>query len=139
MFGEKQRKIKELERKVDGYVAREYRYRQVLDDKDAQISTLMNKLEKYKKQYYIKLQEINDLTEKLKDSDEIKTLKEIRKEKGMTQKQVAEEIGIKSAQYISEIERGIHIPSFRFICKLAELYKVTPAKIVESLTRRLGV
>ena len=55
-------------------------------------------------------------------------------ESGMTQKQVAEGIGIKSAQYISEIERGIHIPSFKFICKLAYLYELTPAQIVESLT-----
>ena len=108
MFGEKQRKINELERTIENYGI-------ILDDRESKIQSLLVRLQEYENQ-------------------EVKTLKEIRAEKGMTQKQVAEWIGIKSAQYISEIERGIHIPSFKFICKLAYLYELTPAQIVESLT-----
>ena len=114
MFGKKQKRIEELERKIDGYLHRVYRLRKELNEKEA---------------------EIQSLTKKLTNADEIKTLREIRKEKGMTQKQVAEEMGIKTAQYISEIERGVHIPSFSFICKLADLYETTPVKIVEIITR----
>lgn len=108
MFWEKQRKINELERTIEHYGI-------ILDDRESKIQSLLARLQEYKNQ-------------------EVKTLKEIRAEKGMTQKQVAEGIGIKSVQYISEIERGIHIPSFKFICKLAYLYELTPAQIVESLT-----
>lgn len=114
MFGKKQKRIEELERKIDNYLYRVCKLRKELNEKES---------------------EIQSLTEKLANADEIKTLKEIRKEKGMTQKQVAEKMGVNSAQYISEIERNIHIPSFKFICKLANLYECTPVKIVESLTR----
>lgn len=113
MFEKKQKRIQELEMRIEGYLYREVRLRKKLNEKE---------------------EEIQSLTKKITNADEIKTLKEIRIEKGMTQKQVAEKIGIKTTQYISEIERGIHIPSFKFICKLASLYELTPAQIVESLT-----
>ena len=108
MFGAKQRKINELEQILNAHI-------KMLAARESKIQSLLARLQEYENQ-------------------EVKTLKEIRSERGMTQKQVAEGIGIKSAQYISEIERGIHIPSFKFICKLAYLYELTPAQIVESLT-----
>lgn len=114
MFGKKQKRIQELEMRIEGYLRREIRLRKKLNEKE---------------------EEIQSLTKKITNADEIKTLKEIRTEKGMTQKQVAEKIGIKSAQYISEVERGIHIPSLKFIYKLASLYELTPVKIVESLIK----
>lgn len=113
MFGKKAKRIQELEMRIEGYLYREVRLRKKLNEKE---------------------EEIQSLTKKITNANEIKTLKEIRTEKGMTQKQVAEKMGIKTTQYISEIERSIHIPSFKFICKLASLYELTPAKIVESIT-----
>jgi len=50
-------------------------------------------------------------------------LKDIRKQKNLTQEQLAETVGV-SAEFISNIERGINAPSF---------------KTLENLSRKLDI
>lgn len=51
-------------------------------------------------------------------------LKELRKERGLTQKQVAEMLGLKCEDRISHWERGQAMPSSKNLFRLAKLYKV---------------
>ena len=115
MFGKKQKRIKELERKIDNYVYNEIKLKREIKESDNYIETLLNTIKKLKQ--------------------DTKTLKQLRKEQGLTQKQVTEKIGTKSVYYISQIERGDKVPSLKIIYKLAKLYKVTPTQIVESITK----
>jgi transcriptional regulator with XRE-family HTH domain len=56
-------------------------------------------------------------------------LKELRKERGLTQKQVAEFLGHKSEDRISHWEKGQAIPNVPNLFKLAKLYEVLPHEI----------
>ena len=47
-------------------------------------------------------------------------IKELRKKKRLTQEDLAEKIGV-SFQYVSEIERGISMPSMQVFLKLLEV------------------
>ena len=47
-------------------------------------------------------------------------VKELRKKKRLTQEQFAEKIGV-SVQYVSEIERGISMPSMQVFVKILEV------------------
>ena len=47
-------------------------------------------------------------------------VKELRKKRRLTQEQLAEKIGI-SLQYVSEIERGLSMPSMQVFLKLLEV------------------
>jgi len=52
------------------------------------------------------------------------TLKENRLKVGITQKQVAEKIGVNSQERISHWEAGRNIPNLANLVKLCKLYKV---------------
>lgn len=47
-------------------------------------------------------------------------VKELRKKRRLTQEQLAEKIGV-SLQYVSEIERGLSMPSMQVFLKLLEV------------------
>ena len=47
-------------------------------------------------------------------------VKDLRKKKRLTQEQFAEKIGV-SVQYVSEIERGISMPSMQVFVKILEV------------------
>lgn len=51
-------------------------------------------------------------------------LKAIRIKKGFTQQEVAQAIGTSEAHY-NKIERGVHVPKFKFAHRLATLFKIT--------------
>ena len=52
-------------------------------------------------------------------------IKEIRKKQGLTQEQLAEKVDI-TLEYISQIERGLKIPSMQVFIKLVEVLDVSP-------------
>lgn len=52
-----------------------------------------------------------------------KRLKKVRNQKNITQEHLAENIGL-SVESISNIERGIHAPSFKTLEKLAQSLKI---------------
>lgn len=56
-------------------------------------------------------------------------LKQVRKEAGLTQWDTANELGLKSPQYISNIERGLNGISIEHIGIISKLYGV-PVKLV---------
>ncbi len=113
MFGKKQKRIEELERKIDGYVVRVRRYREVIDQQEEKIQSLIKELE---------------------EKEETRTLEEIRIDKGMTKQQVANKLGTNSSYYLAQVEKGLKNPTLDYIQKLAYVYEMTPAQIVESLT-----
>lgn len=51
-------------------------------------------------------------------------MKELREKKGLTQRQLALELGI-TETYVSAIERGVHIPGFKLGKKIADYFGVT--------------
>lgn len=51
-------------------------------------------------------------------------IKEIRKQRGLTQEQLAEALDI-SVEYVSQIERGMKIPSMQIFIKLVEVLDVS--------------
>ena len=51
-------------------------------------------------------------------------IKEIRKKRGLTQEQLAEKVDI-TLEYISQIERGLKIPSMQVFIKLVEVLDVS--------------
>lgn len=56
-------------------------------------------------------------------------IKKLREQKGLLQKQVAADIGLKPAHY-NKIEKGLVEPSVVIMDKLAQLYSVTIDQIV---------
>lgn len=114
MFGKKQKRIEELERKIDGYVARERRYRDVINAQEKRITSLITIIE---------------------GKEETRTLEEIRIANKMTKQQVAKKLGTSSTYYLSKVEEGLKNPTLDYMQRLAYIYKVTPAQIVESITK----
>lgn len=53
-----------------------------------------------------------------------------RKLKGMTQEQLAHEVGMERS-YISDLERGTRNPSVRALGRLAEALSVSPMRLLE--------
>ena len=51
-------------------------------------------------------------------------IKEIRKKNGLTQEQLAEKLDI-SVEYVSQIERGMKIPSMQIFIKLVEVLDIS--------------
>ena len=60
-------------------------------------------------------------------------LKEIRKQLGLTQKEVATLLGFKSEDRISHWEKGQAMPSIINLFKLSDIYKVSPRDLYTSL------
>ena len=59
-----------------------------------------------------------------------KKLREIRKERGLTQEQLAEKVNV-SYQAISNIERGLTGPSFSTLADIAKALKVKPKELFD--------
>lgn len=59
-------------------------------------------------------------------------LKKIREEKGLTQQQLAVKLGHSTNSYISEVEKGVYVPSKEKLKKIAEALSV-PFKELEDL------
>lgn len=152
MFFKKATRIKQLEAKIDCYVAREVKDRKKILEKDEKITQLITEKDEQNKKLVvqdqiIKIQhkniqsqkkEIMELKFKLgmhRNKVEKRTLELIRLDNGMTKTQVANKMGSNSIFYLSQVEKGKVNPSLEYIKKLAKVYKTTPARIVESLTR----
>lgn len=156
MLGKKAKRIRELEAKIDCYVAREYKNRNRLEEKERKIEELINEKNEQNKKIQqqdkiIKIQstnlksqdkEIGELKIKLKyyigwygKNAEKRSLEQIRIDSGMTKTEVAKKMGSNSIFYLSQVEKGRVNPSLEYIQKLAKVYKIPPAKIVESLTK----
>ncbi|MYN04538.1 helix-turn-helix domain-containing protein [Pseudoduganella sp. DS3] len=58
-----------------------------------------------------------------------RVLRQLRKEAGLTQEQLALAAGIER-NYVSLIERGVNQPALKVIFKLAEALGTTPSKIL---------
>lgn len=59
-------------------------------------------------------------------------VREVRKEKGMTQEQLAEAAGLHPT-FISNVERGYRVPSLPTVLRLATGLRVNPSQLVDSL------
>lgn len=57
-----------------------------------------------------------------------KRVRQIRRQRDMTQEQLAEAVGV-SAEFISNVERGVNAPSFDTLEKLAEALNVAPVEL----------
>lgn len=64
------------------------------------------------------------------------TLREIRMNKGLTQQQLADYTGMDRA-YISELERGLLIPSLETVFKLSRELKIRPGFLVDEVGQRI--
>lgn len=62
-----------------------------------------------------------------------KYLRDRRVELALTQKEVADTMGLESPQYISNFERDLNAPSLEFLRKLMKLYKIPKTTIIEIL------
>lgn len=61
-----------------------------------------------------------------------RVLRQLRKDAGLTQEQLALEAGIER-NYVSLIERGINQPALRVIFKLAEALGTTPSEMLRQV------
>jgi transcriptional regulator with XRE-family HTH domain len=59
-----------------------------------------------------------------------KKLRFFRRQKDLTQEQLAEAIGV-SVEFISNIERGINAPSFETLEKLCEALQLLPKELFD--------
>jgi transcriptional regulator with XRE-family HTH domain len=60
-------------------------------------------------------------------------LKEARIKSGFSQKDVSDELGYSTAQFVSNWERGLSTPPGRTLRKLAKFYKVSAEDLYEVL------
>jgi transcriptional regulator with XRE-family HTH domain len=60
-------------------------------------------------------------------------LKEARSKAGLSQKDVSDELGYTTAQFVSNWERGLSTPPGRTLRKLAKLYKVGAEELYDVL------
>ncbi|MBK7651144.1 MAG: helix-turn-helix transcriptional regulator [Flammeovirgaceae bacterium] len=65
------------------------------------------------------------------------TLKELRLQKSLTQQQLADYTGMDRA-FISELERGILLPSLETFFKLAYQLKIKPRDLADKIDQKLG-
>lgn len=134
MFGNKQRRINELEEKINGYLVREIRYRDALDAKEVTITNLKEENEKLCTDIKNCNVTITNLLSKFNETKKMKiSLKQLREEKKMTKTQVAKEMKVNSFYHLTQLEQGKGNPTIEYICKLAKVYQVTPAQIVECI------
>lgn len=61
-----------------------------------------------------------------------KLLRRARLKADLTQKQVSEELGYSTAQFISNWERGISLPPNDALPILAKLYRLSPQQIIRA-------
>ena len=60
-------------------------------------------------------------------------LKEKREECGMSQLEVARQLGYSSPQFVSNWERGIVAPPIDTIAILIDLYKIQPSHVIQKI------
>lgn len=53
-------------------------------------------------------------------------LKKDREPAGLKQKDIADNVGYETAQFISNFERGLALPPAEVLCAMGEMYKLTP-------------
>lgn len=63
-------------------------------------------------------------------------LKQKRKASGLTQWEVAKELGYTSPQFISNFERGLCAPSFDTLPRLIKMYRIPQNEILELLLKQ---
>ncbi len=61
-----------------------------------------------------------------------KRIKELRKSRGLTQDALAETVGIDS-KHLSRIECGVNFPSLDLLCKIADVLKVEPFVLFQTM------
>jgi len=70
-------------------------------------------------------------------------LRQLRKQKGLTQQQLAERLGYKTNSYISDVESGHFIPSREKLKKIAKAlgvpFRVLDDMLLESRLEALGI
>lgn len=62
------------------------------------------------------------------------TVKRLRKENKLSQEELAEKINSHQV-YISEIERGLKIPSLPVLFKMANAFGITPSELVSAIEK----
>ena len=62
-------------------------------------------------------------------------LREYRLKAGLTQKEVAQKIGVNNEERVCHWEKGNNVPSMASLFKLSKLYKVIPAKLYPSFDK----
>lgn len=62
-----------------------------------------------------------------------KYVKQKREDAGLSQKQVAEQLGYSTPQFISNWERGISMPPIKSVKKLADIYQTSVEEIFNLL------
>lgn len=65
-------------------------------------------------------------------------LKKLRIKSGLKQKEVAEQLGYTSPQFISNWERGISSPPVKTLKQLASIYKTNPDKLFQKLRKAVN-
>lgn len=65
-------------------------------------------------------------------------LSDLRRSAGVSQLDAAEYMGFTSSQYISNIERGICIPSLEYLIASCELYNVKPKELIKVVQDLFG-
>lgn len=63
-----------------------------------------------------------------------KNVSELRKQKGLTQEQLAERSGL-DPSYISGIERGVRNPSFKSLVSLAQGFGMTVSEVCSGIKK----
>ncbi|CAI8841170.1 Helix-turn-helix transcriptional regulator [Pseudomonas marginalis] len=66
-----------------------------------------------------------------------KVLRQKRKEAGLTQEQLAHDADIQR-NYVSLIERGIHLPTIAVVFKLAQALRCPPSVLISELETALS-
>ncbi len=67
------------------------------------------------------------------------TLREHRKKMGLTQMQVAKQLGFTTAERISEWEKGLTFPSITNLFKLCLVYNTLPHELYNNLLSTLKI
>ena len=62
-----------------------------------------------------------------------KFLRECREKVGLTQMEVADELGYSSAQFVSNWERGLSSPPMKTLNKLSQMYKVGTEELFQAI------
>lgn len=60
-----------------------------------------------------------------------KLLKDARIAKGLSQRDVSQELGYTSPQFISNIERGLCMPPLKQLKIMVDMYKLDPSEVYE--------
>lgn len=68
-----------------------------------------------------------------KESPVAHLIRSSRQAAGLSQKQLADELGYTSSQFVSNWERGVSSPPFDKLEELCDLLKISPRQIIECI------